>query len=114
MSEEQNVQHPLKEELGEVDLELKELFMKMEYEAMQELLAGQDPEDIAALIRYNHGIVEKYVNSDRMDLIRKFITFVAFSSFMVEYGLAAGLISAEEKLMELYQEIFDRLQAEKE
>ena len=114
MSEEQNNQHPLKEELGPVDLELKELFMKMDYEAIQDLLASQDPEDVTSLIRYNHGIVEKYVMSDRMDLIRKFITFVAFSSFMVEYGQATGLISGEENLMALYQEIFDRLQAEKE
>lgn len=104
----------LTEELNNFNTDLKELFVKMEYEEMKLRLGERTTEERRQLIECNQTIVEKYFREGRLDLIRKFITFVAYSSFLAEYGMKQGILPDGEDPMELYQEIFEALRGESE
>ena len=113
MSEEKELQeHPLGEELNNFNTDLKELFVNMDYNEMKTRLAAWQQDEVLKMIRYNHGVVEKYFQDGRLDLIRKFISFVAYCSFLVEYGINQNLYEAGEEPMKLYEDIFDALRAE--
>ena len=112
MEEKEMQEHPLGEELNNFNTDLKEMFMNMEYNEMKTKLGEWPQEDVLRMIRFNHEVVEKYFRDNRLDLIRKFISFVAYASFLVEYGLSQNLFPADEDPMELYQDIFEALRSE--
>lgn len=102
------------EQLQTLDLELKELFVKQEYEQMLEFLNNTADEDVLEMTTQNWDVVKKYNDMGRTDLLRQHLTFVAYASFITEYAGKRSLF--EEKIYQekfsLFEDIFEKLQAE--
>lgn len=102
------------EGLEEKDLELKGLFMKQELERTVELLDSMPVQEVLEMIEVNRNIVQKYYDLGRADLLRKHLSFVAYTSFITEYAQKAGLYEeAEFKEKSLiFEQIIQLLQAD--
>ncbi len=105
----------MSEELQTLDLELKELFVKQEYEQMLELLNNVTDHDVLDMTTQNWDVVKKYSDMGRTDLLRQHLTFVAYASFITEYAGKRGVLKDEvyQEKFSLFEEIFEKLQAEK-
>jgi hypothetical protein len=76
----------MSEELQAKDLELKDLFIKQDFEGLLEALNRVDSGDVLEIQEMNWKVVKKYYDLGRKDLLRKHLSFVAFSSFITEYA----------------------------
>ncbi len=103
------------EQLQTLDLELKELFIKQEYEQMIELLNNTADNDVVEMTVQNWDIVKKYSDQGRTDLLRQHLTFVAYASFITEYSGKRSLFedAVYQEKFSLFEEVFEKLQAEK-
>lgn len=93
--------------------DLKDLFVKQNYEEMLQILDGMEKEEVVELTCYNCDVVKKYYDSERFDLIRQYLTFVAFCSFIFEYSVKNGLLfeAQYEEYNTLFEKIFEMLKA---
>lgn len=103
----------MNEKLESIDLELKGLFMKQDIESLVTKLGEIEPCDVLEMTELNHAVVKKYYDQGQIDLIRKHITFVAYSSFLIEYAGKAQLYEKDvfTERFSLYERIFERLSA---
>ncbi|MDD5934943.1 MAG: hypothetical protein PUC65_05145 [Clostridiales bacterium] len=103
------------EELQTLDLELKELFIKQDFEKAMELLDNATEEDVLEMTNLNWDVVKKYNDQGRTDLLRQHLTFVAYASFITEYSGKRGLFEEQvyQTKFDLFEEIFEKLQAER-
>lgn len=97
------------EELMNQNTDLKDLFVKQDYEGMIEVLDALPKEEVAELTMYNYEIIQKYYDTEKYDLIKQYITFVAFSCFLFEYAAKSGLLTEEEfeRMNTLFTNIFE-------
>lgn len=84
------------EELNQFCTDLKELFMKQDFPAMETLLENRTPEDIAELARSQQGIIAGYYNQQKFELILRHLNFVAFVSYLYEYAGKKGYLPEQE------------------
>lgn len=103
----------MREELGSLDLELKEMFMANKFDELKIFLDTQAENDVKDLMDYNWNIVKKYYEMENFELIMRNWKFVAFSCFMVEYAHVRGLISTDAFgiIMQVYNDIFEMKQS---
>lgn len=80
------------EELGQLDLELKGLFIASRLEELTELLNRQPEAAVKEISDYNWNIIRKYYDTERFDLLFQHLKFVAYTCFMVEYAHQIGII----------------------
>lgn len=99
----------MKEELGQLDMELKELFVEEKLEEMMEILGKQPEDTISEMTEYNWNIIKKYHEAKNFELLLKHLKFVAYTCFMVEYAHQVGLVKEEEfsAIMSVYNEIYE-------
>lgn len=101
----------MNEELSYLDADLKGLFMETKYDDMRELLNDRTDEEVKEITNYNWGIIKKYYDNEKFDIIFKHMKFVAFSCFMIEYAHGRGLIGDDVFgiMMSIYNDIYDLL-----
>ncbi|MDF2486823.1 MAG: hypothetical protein K0R46_2991 [Herbinix sp.] len=97
------------EELGQLDLELKGLFVAAKMEELIELLNTQPESVIKDISDYNWNTVRNYYDTERFDLLFQHLKFVAFTCFIVEYAHQIGIIGEEAFgiMMMIYNDIYE-------
>jgi hypothetical protein len=100
----------LNEELSYLDAELKGLFVETKYDDMRDILKDRTDEDVKEIHSHNWGIIRKYYDAENFDLLLKYMKFVAFSCFMMEYAYGRGLIGADVFgiMMSIYNDINEK------
>lgn len=102
----------MNEELQNRDMDLRELFVAQKYEAIIEILNSMEDEDVYEITMTDWDIVKKYYDMDRVDLIRQHLTFVAYTSLLVEYAGQRALIPEDDfkEKYDLFEQIYAKLQ----
>ncbi len=85
----------MNEELGGLDLYLKELFINSKFEEMKDILKDKSDETVKELSDYNWNIIKKYYDMENFTLLFQHYKFVAYSCFLVEYSNQRGLIDKD-------------------
>lgn len=101
----------MNEELSYLDADLKGLFMENKFDEMKEMLDERSDEEVKEITNHNWGIIKKYYDNEKFDLILSHISFVAFSCFMVEYAHVRKLIGDDVFgiMMSIYNDIYELL-----
>lgn len=101
----------MSEELQMKDLELKEMFIKQEFDRLVDELNLINDSDVLLMNQMNWEIVKKYFDLGREDLIRKHLSFVAYTSFLTEYAGKRELYEEQDyqARFQLFQEIYEML-----
>ncbi len=99
----------MNEELGQLDLELKGLFIESKLDELVEIMNQQPEAIVKELCDYNWNIVKKYYDTERFDLLLQHLKFVAYTCFVVEYAHQIGVISEEafRIMMMIYNDIYE-------
>lgn len=99
----------MKEELGQLDLELKGLFIESKLDELMALMNQQPEDTVKELSDYNWNVVKKYYDTERFDLLLQHLKFVAYSCFVVEYAHQIGVISEDafRIMMMIYNDIYE-------
>jgi predicted P-loop ATPase len=99
----------MNEELGQLDADLKGLFVENKMDEIRELLKEQPIMTVKEISDYNWNIIKKYYDTERFDLLLNHFKFVAYTCFIVEYAHRAGLISKEAFgiMMMIYNDILE-------
>jgi len=99
----------MKKELGQVDADLKGLFVDSKIDEMMELLNDQPDVIVNEITEYNWNIIKKYFDTENFDLLFGHLKFVAYTCFMVEYTHQLGLIEDDEFgiMMIIYNDIYE-------
>lgn len=105
----------MNEELGQVDADLKGLFIEDNLEEMKELLSEQPDSVVLEISEYNWNIIKKYYEMEKFDMLFKHFTFVAYTCFMIEYAHQIGLITEEAFgiMIMVYNDIYELKKQEK-
>ena len=71
---------------------------------------------IIEITQYNFGIIKKYYEAQRYNILAQFIKFVAYSSFLCEYSAKRQIISKEEyeEMFKIFTEIYLKIKEEQE
>ncbi len=85
----------MNEELGSLDLYLKELFLSSKYDEMKDILKDKTDDTVKELSDYNWNIVKKYYDLENFKVLLQHYKFVAYSCFLVEYSNQRGLIDKD-------------------
>lgn len=83
----------MNEELGSMDLYLKELFMGSKFDEMNYILKEKTDETVKELMDYNWNIIKKYYDMENFTLLFQHYKFVAYSCYLVEYAYKLGLVN---------------------
>ncbi len=104
----------MNEELGQIDGDLKGLFVENKIDEMRELLRGQPVQVISEISDYNWNIIKKYYDTERFDLLFNHFRFVAYTCFMVEYAYEAELMEEESyhRIMKVFHHILELKQTQ--
>lgn len=99
----------MREELGQLDADLKGLFVENKIDEMRALLKEQPDQDVKEISEYNWNIIKKYYDTERFDLLFQHFKFVAYTCFVVEYAHRIGVISNEAFgiMMMVYNDILE-------
>lgn len=100
------------EELNNFCTDMKDLFMKQDFEAMEKALAERTPAEIAEMAERERGIIAKYYEEEKFELLLTHLNFVAFASFLYEYAGKRGVYVGKEYQdgMEIFVKIFELCQ----
>ncbi|MGB4660363.1 MAG: hypothetical protein WBI07_14395 [Mobilitalea sp.] len=98
------------EKLSELDAELKGFFIESKLEEMKNLLQEQSDVTVSDLFEYTWNIIQKYYDAENYELLFRYLSFVAYSCFLVEYTYQQGLIDNKRyhDIMMIYNEIYDK------
>jgi len=98
------------EKLSELDAELKGLFIETKLDEMKILLQEQNNETVKDLFEYTWNIIQKYYDTENYELLFRYLSFVAYSCFLVEYAYQLGLIDDKRysDIMLIYNEIYEK------
>jgi hypothetical protein len=99
----------MNEELGQLDLELKGLFVESKLEELIERLNQLPVSTVKELSDYSWNIVKKYFDTERFDLLFQHMKFVAYTCFIVEYAHQIGVIGDDvfNIMMMIYNDILE-------
>jgi hypothetical protein len=104
----------MNEELGQIDADLKGLFMEDKPEEMYGLLKEQADGNVKEITEYNWSIIKKYYETKRFELLFRHFKFVAYTCFLAEYAHRMELISEDAfaTMMEVYYDLYEQKKQE--
>jgi hypothetical protein len=82
------------EEMNNLNTDLKELFVENKLDELTEKLDSTEKETVLTITNYNYGIIKGYLDTEKFNLLRQYVRFVAFSSFLCEYAANKQLVEA--------------------
>ena len=99
----------MNEELGQLDADLKGLFVENKFDEMNEILQKQPDAAVKELSGYSWNVIKKYYDTERFDLLFNHFKFVAYTCYIVEYAHKLSLISDEAFgiMMMIYNDIYE-------
>ncbi|MBH1942249.1 hypothetical protein I5677_15215 [Mobilitalea sibirica] len=99
----------MNEEIAELDLELKGLFMETKIEEIKEILQNKTDDAVKELSDHNWNIIKRYYEAENYQLLFRHFKFVAYSCFLVEYAHNRGLIGEDVFgiMMAVYNDIYE-------
>ncbi len=102
----------MREELAQLDADLKGLFSENKIEELNGLLQEQTESDVKELLQFYCDVIKKYYDTERYDLLLTHIRFVAFTCYIVEYANQISMISEQDYLvmMKIYNEVYEKRQ----
>lgn len=105
----------MNEELGGLDLYLKELFINSKFDEMKDILKDKPNEQVRELSDYNWNIIKKYYDMENFDVLFQHYKFVAYSCFLVEYSNRRGLIDNDvfTIMLSVYNDIYEANQRQR-
>jgi hypothetical protein len=105
----------MNEEMGELDLYLKELFISSKFEEMKDILKDKEDGTVKELSDYNWNIIKKYYDMENFTLLFQHYKFVAYSCFLVEYAHQRGLIDKDVFgiMLSVYNDIYEARQRQR-
>ena len=100
------------EELNDFCTDLKDLFMKQDFPAMEEALSKRTKEEVAELALSQHDILAGYYEQGKHEMLLSHLNFVAFASYLFEYAGKCGIfISSEyEQGFQIFLDIYQMVQ----
>lgn len=100
----------MNEELGQIDADLKGFFVEGDMEEMQILLSEQTADIVSEIAAYNWSIIKKYYEAENFELLFRYLKFVAYTCFIIEYAYEIDLIGEEDYqvMMSTYNDIYER------
>lgn len=93
------------EEMHNLNTDMKELFSENKLEELAELLDNTVSDTVLTITNFNYAIIKGYLNSQSFELLKQYIRFVAFVSFLCEYAGKSQLVSESD-----YQEMTQNFQ----
>lgn len=99
----------MNEELGQIDADLKGLFMENNLDEMMELLQEQPEAVVKEISEYSWNVIKKYYDTERFDLLFQHFKFVAYTCYIVEYAHQIKIISDEAFgiMMMVYNDLYE-------
>lgn len=99
----------MNDELGQLDNDLKNLFIENKIDEMSEFLQDKSDAEVKELSDHNWNIIKKYFDNERFDLLFSHFKFVAYTCYVVEYAHQRSLISDEafSIMMMVYNDIYE-------
>lgn len=99
----------MNEELGSLDLYLKELFINSKFDEMKDILQDKPDEAVKELSDYNWNIIKKYYDMENFSVLFQHYKFVAYSCYLVEYSNKRGLIDNDvfTIMLSVYNDIYE-------
>lgn len=74
------------EEMHSLNTDFKELFAENKLDELTELLDRTSPDVLLIITNFNYNIVKGYLDSEQFQLLKQYIRFVSFTSFLCEYA----------------------------
>jgi hypothetical protein len=84
------------EEVNNFNTDLKDLFVNNKFEELTKQLEKSEIAIVEEIILHNYNIIKKYYEEQKFNLLVQYVRFVAYSSFLCEYGAKNSIISSEE------------------
>ena len=99
----------MREELAQLDADLKGVFAEDNFEELNVLLSQQPDSTVKELSDYYWNIIKQYYETERFDLLFAHFNFVAFTCYIVEYAHQATLISDDAFgiMMMVYNDVYE-------
>lgn len=103
------------EEMHNLNTDFKELFTENKLEELTGLLDKTSPDTVHTITNFNYDIVKGYLDSEKFDLLKQYIRFVAFTSFLCEYAGSRQILSesAFAAISESFNRILEHIQQNK-
>ena len=100
------------EELNNFCTDLKDLFMKQDFLAMEQALSERSSEEVAELAMNQRDILVKYYEQEKYEMLLSHLNFVAFASYLFEYAGKRGIFTSVEyeQGFEIFLNIYQLLQ----
>lgn len=104
------------DELQNLNTDFKELFTDNKLEELSVLLSSTPNESLFTITNYNYDIIKNYLDKENYNILKQYIRFVAFSSYLCEYAAANGILEAAafQSMTESFGRILTFIQQEKE
>lgn len=93
------------EEMHNLNTDMKELFTENKLKELAALLDNTGSETVLTITNFNYSIIKGYLDSESFELLKQYIRFVAFVSFLCEYAGKSQLVSESD-----YQEMAQSFQ----
>ncbi len=81
------------DEMHNLNTDFKELFSENRLDELTELLDTTSPDVVHTITSFNFDIVKGYLDSEEFHLLKQYIRFVAFTSFLCEYAARRQILS---------------------
>ncbi|MDF2869980.1 MAG: hypothetical protein K0R05_1555 [Anaerocolumna sp.] len=104
------------EEINNLNTDFKELFVENKLEELTERLDSTEKETVLTITNHNYGIIKGYLDTEKFDLLRQYVRFVAFSSFLCEYAGNKQLVDASvyQSMEDSFKNILEYIQKSRE
>lgn len=105
----------MNEEINNINTDLKNLFVESKLQEIVDILKEQSDEVVKELSDHNWGIVKKYYDTENFSLLFRYMKFVAYSCFLVEYAYKRNLIREEafSIMISIYNDIYELIREQK-